>query len=53
MYDQDFKGTLKELLVEAVKQNPHKGSSTAVLASINGATIKTTNLGDSGYMIMR
>ena len=46
--------TLKEILVEAVKQNKHQGSSTAVLASLEEPNImKTTNLGDSGYSIYR
>jgi len=42
------------VLVEAVKRNTFKGSSTAVLASLEEPNImKTTNLGDSGYVIYR
>ena len=44
--------TLKEILVEAVALNKNVGSSTAVLASLQEPNImKTTNLGDSGYII--
>ena len=44
--------SLKEILVEAVKMNTNKGSSTAVLASlVEPNLMKTTNLGDSGYVI--
>ena len=44
--------TLKEILIEAVKMNKFTGSSTAVLASLEEPNImKTTNLGDSGYII--
>ena len=45
------------MLVEAVKANKHIGSSTAVLATmdvVDGSVIlRTTNLGDSGYVIFR
>lgn len=46
---------LKTLLVDAVKMNQQIGSSTAVLAKLDGDRdfIKTTNLGDSGYMLLR
>ena len=44
--------TLKEVLIEAVKLNKNTGSSTAVLASLEEPNVlKTTNLGDSGYII--
>ena len=44
--------SLKEILIEAVKMNTNQGSSTAVLASLVEPNImKTTNLGDSGYVI--
>ena len=44
--------SLKDILVEAVKLNKNQGSSTAVLASLEEPNImKTTNLGDSGYVI--
>jgi protein phosphatase PTC7 len=38
-------------LIDAVTRNKNTGSSTAVLARIDGDTLKTTNLGDSGYVI--
>jgi hypothetical protein len=42
--------------MESVKANENVGSSTAVLAkfdAIRDDVIQTTNLGDSGYMILR
>lgn len=42
--------------MESVKANQNIGSSTAVLAKFDQVredVIKTTNLGDSGYMILR
>ena len=53
LYDEHgSKMTLKEILVDAVKMNTNQGSSTAVLASLEEPNImKTTNLGDSGYVI--
>ena len=42
--------------MESVVSNPNVGSSTAVMAkfdTIREDVIKTTNLGDSGYMILR
>ena len=47
--------SLKETLVQAVKDNPHGGSTTAVLAQLeaSGSNMKTLNLGDSGYLIVR
>jgi protein phosphatase PTC7 len=44
---------LKNLLVEAVKLNPHDGSSTAVLARLSDDQLETCNLGDSAYLIVR
>lgn len=45
------------MLVEAVKANKHIGSSTAVLATMDitdgSVVLRTTNLGDSGYVIFR
>ena len=46
------------MLIEAVKINPNGGSTTAVMAKIDGdrkkpVTLKTCNLGDSGYLIVR
>ena len=44
--------SLKEILIEAVKLNENTGSSTAVLACLHEPNVmKTTNLGDSGYVI--
>ena len=47
---------LKNILVDAVKTNKHIGTSTAVLAKFDTTrhdVIKTTNLGDSGYVLFR
>jgi len=52
MYAESFAGRdLKSILVEAVKQTPEKGSCTVVMASLEDDTLKTINLGDSGYII--
>lgn len=49
---QEKELTLKQILIEAVKRNKNMGSSTAVLARLDGDNLmKTTNLGDSGYVI--
>jgi hypothetical protein len=49
---QEKELTLKQILIEAVKRNNNMGSSTAVLARLDGDNLmKTTNLGDSGYVI--
>ncbi len=56
-FNKNPKGSLKEMLVEAVKVNKHIGSSTAVLATMDvtdgSVVLRTTNLGDSGYVIFR
>jgi protein phosphatase PTC7 len=47
---------LKNILVSAVKANKNTGSSTAVLAKFDTTRhdiLKTTNLGDSGYVLYR
>lgn len=47
---------LKNILVESVKINKNIGSSTCVLVKFDTSRhnfIKTTNLGDSGYLILR
>jgi protein phosphatase PTC7 len=47
---------LKQVLVDSVKDNRYKGSTTCVLAKFDTSrenVIKTTNLGDSGYLILR
>ena len=54
-------GLLKDILVEGVKANPNGGSTTAVMVEIlaneksegRSATLKTCNLGDSAYMVLR
>ena len=52
--DHGSNKSLKDILVDACKLNKNKGSSTAVLASLEEPNImKTTNLGDSGYSIYR
>lgn len=55
IYDTDNMKPLKEILCEAVKLNKNTGSSTCVLASLNPQTalLKTTNLGDSGYILFK
>ena len=47
---------LRHILVECVKVNKNTGSSTAVLAKFDTSRenyLKATNLGDSGYLILR
>jgi hypothetical protein len=44
------------MLKKSVQDNPHIGSSTVVIAKFDNVKdnyIKTLNLGDSGYMILR
>lgn len=45
---------MKETLIAAVKLQTHTGSSTVVLAKFDDNDpnlLKTTNLGDSGYLL--
>ena len=46
---------MKETLVQAVIANPHGGSTTAVMAKLDPKDnkMKTCNLGDSAYLILR
>jgi len=46
---------LKNILVESVVANKNIGSSTVVMAKFDTgkSSIKTTNLGDSGYVLFR
>jgi protein phosphatase PTC7 len=47
---------LKNILVDSVVANKNIGSSTVVMAKFdtrNNNKIKTTNLGDSGYVLFR
>lgn len=56
IFDENEAQELKNVLVDAVKSNNQTGSSTAVLAKFDTSRenyIKTTNLGDSGYTILR
>ena len=61
MYDKREFETLHTLLDDCVKKTVSKGSTTAVMAEIPNDTpndptkvkIKTLNLGDSGYLILR
>lgn len=55
LYEANKDKSLKQILCEAVKLNTFTGSSTACLASLHSETglMKTTNLGDSGYIIFK
>lgn len=56
MFNKDKSQSLKDILVESVKINKNTGSSTCVMLKFDPETpglIKTTNLGDSGYLIFR
>ena len=64
LFDTDPDRSLKEILVDSVKANPHGGSTTACLAKLEldssrnlsasqYAKMHTCNLGDSAYMILR
>lgn len=55
-YDLNPYKQLKQNLMESVKSNANIGSSTVVMAkfdTIRDSIMKTTNLGDSGYLILR
>ena len=55
-YDKNNAKELREVLVESVKANTNTGSTTCVLAKFDTTRhdyLKTTNLGDSGYIIFR
>jgi protein phosphatase PTC7 len=54
--DENAYKQLKQILIESVKSNKNIGSSTVVMAkfdNIRENILKTTNLGDSGYLILR
>ena len=65
LFDDDPEQSLKEILIDSVKANPHGGSTTACLAKLEldseqdlfasskYAKMHTCNLGDSAYMILR
>mmetsp|Transcript_3740 Transcript_3740/g.6371 ORF Transcript_3740/g.6371 Transcript_3740/m.6371 type:complete len:130 (+) Transcript_3740:122-511(+) len=56
MFNESPSLDLKTLLIESVKKNENMGSSTCVLLKFDTERpdfIKTTNLGDSGYLIFR
>lgn len=55
MFDGDPSLNLKKILIESARKNTFMGSSTCVLLKFDNRrdnTIKTTNLGDSGYIIL-
>lgn len=43
----------RAILTEAVSKTAHKGSSTAVVAVVNGDILNVCNLGDSGAVVVR
>ena len=43
----------KELLIKAAVDNKEIGSATCVVCVLTGNTLRTANLGDSGYMLVR
>jgi protein phosphatase PTC7 len=57
LYSASPSKSLKNLLLEAVGQNPHKGSSTALLAKLesgdSSGKMSTCELGDCSFMILR
>ena len=55
IFDANEAQELKSVLVESVKINKNTGSSTCVLAKFDTErnVLKTTNLGDSGYLLLR
>ena len=55
IFDANEAQELKSVLVESVKMNQFTGSSTCVLAKFDSQrdVLKTTNLGDSGYLLLR
>ncbi len=59
IYESNEYNDLKDLLEQSVKRVTVGGSTTCVMASIEDShskdeiTLKTCNLGDSGYMILR
>ena len=55
-FDKNEAQELKKVLHESVKGNPNTGSSTCVLAKFDTSRpnhLKATNLGDSGYLLLR
>jgi hypothetical protein len=53
-HDKDNKLSLKELMGKGMEASKHEGSSTLVMAKWDHEKphiLKTTNLGDSGFMI--
>ena len=56
MYDRGEYTTLKDLLDNASKRTKARGSSTCVMAELREeepTVLKTCNLGDSGYLLVR
>ena len=57
-FENEPKRDLKDMLVNAVKVNPNRGSTTAVIAKLDSQSVEpvvmsTCNLGDSGYLVVR
>ena len=52
-FDKHDDSSMKSMLVSAVSENRNTGSSTVVMASLDKNMLFTTNLGDSGYLILR
>ena len=55
-FDTNEAQELKQVLDDSVKANPNTGSSTCVLAKFDTSRpnyLKGTNLGDSGYLLLR
>jgi len=56
LYDNKEYASLKELLDNASKMTKARGSSTCVMAELSDESpnmMKTCNLGDSGYLLVR
>ena len=54
LYEKSPETPLVDTLTEAVDQNPHRGSSTAVMARLTSDNrVDTCNHGDSAYLIVR
>ena len=55
-FDENEAQELKQVMIDSVKSNPNIGSSTCVIAKFDTSRpnfLKTTNLGDSGYLLLR
>ena len=52
-YDQNSYESLKDLLDKSSKMTKAIGSSTCVMVELKNEELKTCNLGDSGYLLLR